>query len=119
MSDVRVVIPYNTGDTATAWCESIGDYVNGQLTSTKSQLLSLASDLGVDIDIDNPHILSTIVDESGISFDRIAVVELKHLDYLADLSSDALDHGSDRSLYAACGRYNQELVKVADLTFPI
>ena len=116
----RVIIPYNTEETATAWSESIGDYVDGQLTGTVEQLTELASQMDVKLVEGEPHIVQEIADHTGVVFDRIVVVDVKHLDVLADKAYHALnDNGCDSSWYSACKEYNHYLVTVADFNLPI
>jgi len=118
-----VVVPYSTEETATAWGSSIGDYTEGQVCITQEQMLKLSEDMGmkdVDLSNSNEELLENILDEFGVSFDKIAIVDIEHMEDLDSLATSAIvNNGSDSGWYDACDNYNEALVALSKLTLPI
>ena len=114
----KIVIPYFTDETATAWGTTIGDYVDGQSCITKGQLVMLASEL--DVNVSENSTIDEVLEDAGMLFDRIAIVDEQHADLLAKIAHHAIaDHGNDSDWYEACENYNEVLVELADFTLPI
>ena len=115
-----VVIPYTTGQTATAYPDSIGDYVEGQEQITLEQITTLVTNDGTTVIPPNSTIES--INENMldyVSFDCLAVIHKRYIPTLREMSDFALSqYASDTELYEACGNFNEALAQLSVKKLP-
>lgn len=117
-----MVIPVSSGETFTAYSNSIGDYVEGQEGITLEQLKVLGDVNDVETDIDDMSPTERylwLVDDVGYyTFDTLAIVDSSKMDMLEEASNATCDEfgGSDSSsVYEA---FNRTVIALAEKTIP-